>query len=79
MQLENSDGTPWEISKKVRLVILTDVYRCYKGLGHNFFKDDDNENIGIYLFMSKYLKPDFEIGYNNHSDFRYKIKNFFIF
>lgn len=78
MQLENSDGTPWEISKKVRLVILTDVYRCYKGLGHNFFTDDDNENIGLYLFMSKYLKPDFEIGYNNLSDFRLKVKNSFV-
>jgi Holliday junction resolvasome RuvABC ATP-dependent DNA helicase subunit len=78
MQLENSDGTPWEISKKVRLVILTDVYRCYKGLGHDFFMDDDNENIGIYLFMSKYLKPDFDISYNNISDFRLKIKDSFV-
>jgi Holliday junction resolvasome RuvABC ATP-dependent DNA helicase subunit len=78
MQLENSDGTPWEISKKVRLVIITDVYRCYKGLGHDFFMDDDNENIGIYLFMSKYLKPDFDISYNNLSDFRLKVKNSFV-
>lgn len=78
MQLENSDGTPWEISKKVRLVIITDVYRCFKGLGHDFFLDDDNENIGVYLFMSKYLKPDFEISYNNLSDFRLKIKNSFV-
>lgn len=78
MQLENSDGTPWEISKKVRLVIITDVYRCYKGLGHDFFMDNDNENIGIYLFMSKYLKPDFDISYNNLSDFRLKVKNSFV-
>ncbi len=78
IQLENSDGTPWEISKKVRLVIITDVYRCYKGLGHDFFMDDDNENIGIYLFMSKYLKPDFDISYNNLSDFRLKVKNSFV-
>lgn len=78
MQLENSDGTPWEISKKVRLVIITDVYRCYKGLGHDFFMDDDNENIGIYLFMSKYLKPDFDISYNNLSDFRLKVKGSFV-
>lgn len=78
VQLENSDGTPWEVSKKVRLVIITDVYRCYKGLGHNFFIDDDKENIGIYLFMSKYLKPDFEIGYNNLSDFILKAKNSFV-
>lgn len=78
MQLENSDGTPWEISKKVRLVIITDVYRCYKGLGHDFFMDNDNENIGIYLFMSKYLKPDFDIRYSNLSDFKYKIKNSFV-
>lgn len=78
MQLENSDGTPWEVSKKVRLVIITDVYRCYKGLGHDFFMDDDNENIGIYLFLSKYLKPDFEIEYSNLSDFRLKIKDSFV-
>lgn len=78
MQLENSDGKPWEITKKVRLVIITDVYRCYKGLGHDFFTDDDNENIGIYLFMSKYLKPDFEIRYDKLSDFRLKIKDSFV-
>lgn len=78
MQLENSDGKPWEITKKVRLVIITDVYRCYKGLGHDFFTDDDNENIGIYLFMSKYLKPDFEIRYDKLSDFRLIIKDSFV-
>lgn len=78
MQLENSDGTQWEISKKVRLVIITDVYRCYKGLGHDFFMDDDSENIGIYLFMIKFLKPDFEIRYHNISDFRLNIKDSFV-
>ena len=78
MQLENSDGTPWEITKKVRLVIFTDVYRCYKGLGHDFFMNDDVENIGIYLFISKYLKPDVDIKYNNMSDFRLSMKDSFV-
>ena len=78
MQLESSDGRPWEISKKVRLVIITDVYRCYNGLGHDFFMDNDEENIGIYLFLSKYLKPDFDISYNNLSDFRFKVKKSFV-
>lgn len=74
VQLENSDGTPWEVSKKVKLAIITDIYRCYKGLGHNFSMDDDEENIGIYLFIGKYLSPDVDITFNTQSMYRQRLK-----
>lgn len=78
IQLENSDGTPWEISKKVKLIIITDVYRCYKGLGHNFAIDDDEENIGLYLFMSKYLRPDVDISFITQSNCRSALKDSYV-
>ena len=78
LQLENSDGTPWEVSKKVKLVIITDVYRCYKGLGHDFSSDDDIENIGLYLFISKYLRPDIDISYDTQSNCRQTLKDSYV-
>lgn len=78
IQLENSDGTPWEIAKKVKLIIITDVYRCYKGLGHNFAIDDDEENIGMYLFISKYLKPDIDISFNTKSNCKSALKDSYV-
>ena len=78
LQLENSDGTPWEVSKKVKLVIITDVYRCYKGLGHDFSLDDDIENIGLYLFISKYLRPDIDISYDTQSNCRHTLKDSYV-
>lgn len=78
LQLENSDGTPWEVSKKVKLVIITDVYRCYKGLGHDFSSDDDIENIGLYLFISKYLRPDIDISYDTQSNYRHTLKDSYV-
>lgn len=65
LQLENNDGSPWPVTKKVQIATFADIYRCYNGLGHNFSLDDDEENIGIYLFMGKYLKPDVEITFDN--------------
>lgn len=78
LQLENSDGTPWEVSKKVKLVIITDVYRCYKGLGHDFSSDDDIENIGLYLFICKYLRPDIDISYDTQSNCRQTLKDSYV-
>lgn len=78
LQLENSDGTEWEISKKIKLVIITDVYRCYKGLGHNFSLNNDDENIGIYMFISKYLNPDVDITYNAHTMCRQMLKESYV-
>ncbi|MBR6287033.1 MAG: DUF4236 domain-containing protein [Bacteroidaceae bacterium] len=78
MQLENSDGTQWEISKKVKLVIITDVYRCYKGLGHDFAIDDEEENIGMYLFISKYLKPDANISYSTCYTLKTSLKDSYV-
>lgn len=78
LQLVNSDGTSWEVSKKVQLVVITDVYRCYKGLGHDFSEEDDTENIGLYLFISKYLKPDVDISYGTQSGCREKLKDSYV-
>lgn len=78
IQLENSNGTPWEISKKVKLIIITDVYRCYKGLGHDFAIDEDEENIGMYLFMSKYLRPDVDISFDTQSNCRSALKDSYV-
>lgn len=78
IQLENSNGTQWEISKKVQLIIITDVYRCYQGLGHDFSIDNDEENIGLYLFMSKYLKPDVDITYNYQSKCKSVLKDSYV-
>lgn len=78
IQLENSNGAQWEVSKKVKLIIITDVYRCYKGLGHDFAIDDDEENIGMYLFMSKYLRPDVDISFNTQSNFRSALKGSYV-
>lgn len=75
IQLDNLNGTPWEVSKKVKLIIITDVYRCYKGLGHDFAIDDDEENIGMYLFMSKYLRADLDISFNALSKCRSSLKD----
>lgn len=77
LQLENNDGTPWPITKKVQIAIFADLSRCYNGLGHNFSLDDDEENIGIYLFMGKYLKPDVEITFDNVSQCKYSLKDSF--
>lgn len=77
-QLENSDGTPWTISEKTKLAIITDIYRCYKGLGHNFSLDDDDENLGIYLFMGKYLTPDVDLPYNALPNFKSRLKDSFV-
>ena len=78
IQLENSNGTPWEVSKKIKLIIITDVYRCYKGLGHDFAIDDDKENIGLYLFMSKYLRPDVDISFDTQSNCRSALKDSYV-
>ena len=77
-QLEDLDGKQWEISKKIKLIIITDVYRCYVGLGHDFSKDDDEENIGLYLFMSKYLKPDIDITYVTYNKCKQALKDSFV-
>lgn len=77
-QLKNSDGTPWTISEKTKLAIITDIYRCYKGLGHNFSLDDDDENLGIYLFMGKYLTPDVDLPYNALPNFKSRLKDSFV-
>lgn len=77
LQLENNEGTPWPVTKKVQIATFADISRCYNGLGHNFSLDDDEENIGIYLFMGKYLKPDVEISFNNVSQCKYSLKDSF--
>lgn len=77
LQLENNDGSPWPITKKVQIATFTDISRCYYGLGHNFSLDDDEENIGIYLFMGKYLKPDVEITFNTISQCKSTLKDSF--
>lgn len=77
IQLENSDGTPWPVSKKVQIVTFADISRCYYGLGHNFSLDDDEENIGIYLFMSKYLRPDVTVTFDTISQCKSSLKDSF--
>ena len=77
LQLENNDGTPWPVTKKVQIATFADIFRCYNGLGHNFSLDDDEENIGIYLFMCKYLKPDVAITFDNVSQCKYSLKDSF--
>lgn len=74
LQLVNSDDTPWSVSDKIRCAIMADVYRCFKGLGHNFGDDDDDENIGMYLFMSKYLNTG-EIPYSSRTRLKYTVKD----
>lgn len=77
LQLENNDGTPWPVTKKVQIATFADIYRCYNGLGHNFSLDDDEENIGIYLFMGKYLKPDVAIKFDTISQCKSTLKDSF--
>lgn len=77
LQLENNDGSPWPVTKKVQIAIFADIYRCYNGLGHNFSLDDDEENIGIYLFMGKYLKQDVEITFDTISQCKSSLKDSF--
>lgn len=77
LQLENNDGTPWLVSKKVQIATFADISRCYSGLGHNFSLDDDEENIGIYLFMGKYLRPDVSITFETISQCKSLLKNSF--
>lgn len=77
LQLENNDGSPWPVTKKVQIATFADIYRCYNGLGHNFSLDDDEENIGIYLFMGKYLKQDVEITFDTISQCKSSLKDSF--
>lgn len=77
LQVKNNDGTPWPISHKIQMAIFADIYRCYNGLGHNFSLDNDEENIGIYLFMCKYLRPDVTIKYDNISQCKFMLKDSF--
>lgn len=73
-QIHDEDGIPMKVSDKVKCIILADVYRCFKGLGHDFTIDDDEENIGIYLFMCEYLKTGVEITYTSRSLLQQKTK-----
>lgn len=77
LQLENNDGSPWSVTKKVQIATFADISRCYNGLGHSFSLDDDEENIGIYLFMGKYLKPDTTITFGNISQCKILFKDSF--
>lgn len=77
LQLENNDGSPWPVTKKVQIASFADISRCYNGLGHNFSLDDDEENIGIYLFMGKYLKPDVSITFGTISQCKTLLKDSF--
>ncbi len=77
LQLENNDGSPWPVTKKVQIATFADISRCYNGLGHNFSLDDDEENIGIYLFMGKYLKPDVAITFGTISQCKTLLKDSF--
>lgn len=77
LPLDNNDGSPWPITKKVQIASLADISRCYNGLGHNFSLDDDEENIGIYLFLGKYLKPDVSITFGTISQCKTLLKNSF--
>lgn len=77
LQLENNDGSPWPVSKKVQIASFADIARCYSGLGHNFSLDDDEENIGIYLFMAKYLKPNVVISFDTISQCKISLKDSF--
>lgn len=78
LQLENNDGSPWPVTKKVQIATFADISRCYNGLGHNFSLDDDAENIGIYLFMGKYLKPDVSITFGTISQCKTLLKDSFL-
>ena len=77
LQVKNNDGTPWPVSLKIQMAIFADIYRCYNGLGHNFSLDNDEEKIGIYLFMAKYLRPDVTIKYDNISQCKLMLKDSF--
>ena len=77
LQLENNDGSPWPVTKKVQIATFADIYRCYNGLGHNFSLEEDEENIGIYLFMGKYLKQDVEISFGTISQCKSSLKDSF--
>ena len=77
LKLENNDGTPWPVTKKVQIATFADVFRCYNGLGHDFSLDDDEENIGVYLFMAKYLRPDTTITFDTVSQCKYTLKDSF--
>ena len=77
LQLENNDGSPWTVTKKMQIATFADIYRCYNGLGHNFSLDDEEENIGIYLFMGKILKPDLVITFDTISQCKNILKDSF--
>ena len=77
LQLENNDGSKWPVTKKIQIATFADIYRCYNGLGHNFSLDDDEENIGIYLFMGKCLKPDVTIKFDTISQCKSMLKDSF--
>lgn len=75
LPLEDKDCTPWPVTQKVQMAIFADLSRCYNGLGHNFSLDDDEENIGIYLFICKYLNPDVAITFDNVSQCKSFLKD----
>lgn len=75
LPLEDNDCTPWPVTQKVQMAIFADLSRCYNGLGHNFSLDDDEENIGIYLFICKYLNPDVAITFDNVSQCKSFLKD----
>ncbi|MBQ0115342.1 MAG: DUF4236 domain-containing protein [Bacteroidales bacterium] len=76
--INNNDGTPWEIDLKIQFVIFADILRCFKGLGHDFKLDDDEENIGLYMFMFKYLQPEADVSYENRKLMKPTLKESFV-
>lgn len=62
MGLTNNDGSPWPIENKITICMLLDTYRCYRGLGYDIGKTDDEE-LGLLLFANKVAVPDFHLDY----------------
>ncbi|MBO5704010.1 MAG: hypothetical protein J6R91_05540, partial [Bacteroidaceae bacterium] len=69
LALKNEDGTDWDISLKMKYAFISDIHKCFLGLGQDFDAENDG-NLGLCLLLTKIADPDTEITYDNYAYYK---------
>ena len=54
--------------------MISDIYKCFLGLGHKF-ESENHENLGLYLFVTKFVSPDTDITFENYSFYKSHLRD----
>ena len=71
---KNEDDSDWKVSDKIRYAMISDIYKCFLGLGHKF-ESENHENLGLYLFVTKFVSPDTDITFENYSFYKSHLRD----